>query len=55
MLKGTTESGFIYEIPEGNLNNFELVEAISNSEENPLAIAKVVNWTLGKEQAQRFS
>lgn len=51
MIKGKTKSGFEYRIPEENLNNYELVEALGEIEENPLLIAKTVNLLLGKEQS----
>lgn len=51
MIKGKTSSGFDYEIPKENLNNYELVEVLGEMEENPLLISKTVNLLLGKEQA----
>lgn len=52
MLKGETTSGFNYEIPEENLNNYELLEEIGELETNPLALGRVVNLLLGKDQAK---
>lgn len=52
MITGKTESGFEYEIPKESLNNYELVENISELEENPLSITSIVNQLLGKEQAK---
>lgn len=40
MLKGTTKSGFRYEITTERLNNFELVEILSEVDENPLLLPK---------------
>jgi len=54
MIEGKTKSGFKYKIPEENLNNYELVEALSEVEENPLLIVKTVNLLLGKEQANKL-
>ena len=54
MLKGKTESGFEYEIPEEQLYNYELVEAIGEIDDNPLAISKVVNLLLGKEKTKEL-
>lgn len=54
MIEGKTKSGFKYKIPEENLNNYELVEALGELEENPLLIAKTVNLLLGKEQANKL-
>lgn len=50
MLKGTTESGFVYEISEDRLNNYELLEYISEIEDNPMVLPKVVKGLLGAEQ-----
>lgn len=52
MLKGATTSGFNYEIPLENLNNYELLEEIGELETNPLALGRVVNLLLGKDQAK---
>ncbi len=52
MLKGETTSGFKYEIPEENLNNYELLEELGELDTNPLALGRVVNLLLGKDQAK---
>lgn len=49
MLKGTTTSGFAFEIPFKRTQNYELVEAIAEEESNPLAIPKIVNLLLGEQ------
>lgn len=54
MIKGKTKSGFNYEIPKENLNNYELIESINELDENPLVIATVVNLLLGKEQTKKL-
>lgn len=54
MLTGKTETGFEYKIPKKSLNNYELVENISDLEENPLLITSIVNQLLGKEQAKNL-
>lgn len=53
-IKGKTKSGFEYEIPEENLNNYELVESIGGIEENPLLITKTVTLLLGEDQTKRL-
>ena len=50
MIKGKTKSGFSYELDKERLNNYELLEAIEELEENPLVLSRVVNLLLGKEQ-----
>jgi hypothetical protein len=54
MIKGKTESGFEYEISKARLENYELIEALSEVDENPLLLPKTVNLLLGKEQANRL-
>ncbi|MGV3011532.1 hypothetical protein [Streptococcus thoraltensis] len=54
MITGKTSTGFEFEIPEKNLNNYELMEALAEEEENPLAVVKIVNLLLGKSQAKRL-
>lgn len=52
MLKGTTKSGFKFEIEDKRLNNFELLEAISEVEESPLALPRVIKLLLGDSKAK---
>lgn len=54
MIKGDTASGFGYEIAKKRLENYELIEALSEVDENPLLLPKTVNLLLGKEQANRL-
>ena len=54
MIKGKTKSGFLYELDKDRLNNYELLEAIGELEENPLVLSSVVNLLLGKEQAKKL-
>lgn len=54
MLKGQTSSGFKFEIAEGTLDNYELVEALAEIETDPLSATKVVNLLLGKEQKEKL-
>jgi len=51
MIEGKTTSGFAFEISKARLENYELIEALSEVDENPLLLPKVVNLLLGKEQA----
>ena len=51
MLKGTTKSGFRYEITTERLNNFELVEILSEVDENPLLLP---NLLLGERQSKNL-
>lgn len=50
MLKGTTESGFAYEIPDETLNDYELFELIAEVDTNPLLLPKLVVKLLGEDQ-----
>ena len=53
-LTGVTKSGFAYSILEKNIKNYELVEALGELDTNPLALPRVLNLLLGKEQTQNL-
>lgn len=53
-LTGVTKSGFSYSILEKNIKNYELVEALGELDTNPLALPRVLNLLLGKEQTQKL-
>lgn len=53
-LTGITKSGFAYSILEKNIKNYELVEALGELDTNPLALPRVLNLLLGKEQTQKL-
>lgn len=50
MLKGITKLGFRYEIDEGFLDDYELLELIAKSEENPTLIIKIIEKIFGEKQ-----
>lgn len=54
MIKGTTKSGFEYEISKERLENYELIEVLSEVDSNPLLLPKVVNLLLNKNQAEKL-
>lgn len=54
MIEGKTKSGFEYKIPKENIDNYELVETLSEMEENPLLIVRTVDLLLGKEQKDKL-
>lgn len=54
MLKGTTKTGFKFELDEDRLENYELVEALAELEENPVALPKVLKMALGAEQTNQL-
>ena len=54
MIKGKTKSGFSYELDKERLNNYDLLEAIEDLDENPLVLSRVVNLLLGKEQTKKL-
>nr|DAE10379.1 MAG TPA: hypothetical protein [Siphoviridae sp. ctwrX9] len=54
MIKGTTESGFEFEIPKKNIDNYEVLEVLGELEENPFVIPKVVGMLFGKEQKNKL-
>ena len=39
-IKGTTSTGFDFEISQDRLNNYELVEAIAEVDTNPLVLPR---------------
>ena len=54
MIKGKTKSGFEYKISEETLNNYELLEVISEVDTNPLLLPKTIKLLLGEEQAKKL-
>lgn len=46
-IKGVTQSGFAYDIDGKRLNNYELVECLSEVDENPLVLPKLLKLLLG--------
>lgn len=54
MKQGKTQTGFEYELSESIGNDYEVVELLSELEENPLILTKLVSKILGKEQAKRL-
>ncbi|MDT1997232.1 hypothetical protein AB6834_09415 [Carnobacterium divergens] len=53
-IKGKTQSGFKYEVSKKRLDNYELLEAIGDLDDNPLVLTKVVKLLLGKEQTEKL-
>ncbi|WP_413518444.1 hypothetical protein [Carnobacterium maltaromaticum] len=53
-IKGKTQSGFKYEVPKKRLENYELLEAIGELDDNPLVLTKVVKLLLGKDQTEQL-
>lgn len=49
-----TKSGFEYELSPERLNNYELLEAISEIDEDPFAITKVLKLLLGKDGTKKL-
>lgn len=55
MITGVTSSGFEFSIEESTLDNMELLDALEEmSEENTLALSKVLDLILGKEQKKKL-
>ena len=48
-MQGKTKTGFEYNIPDDNLNDYELFELISEVETNALVLPKIVKKMLGNE------
>ncbi|SDQ54741.1 hypothetical protein LHA31_02525 [Carnobacterium viridans] len=49
-----TKSGFEIELSKDRLNNYELLEAVSEIDEDPSAITRVLKLLLGKEDTNRL-
>lgn len=49
-----TKSGFEYELSPERLNNYELLEAVSEIDKDPFAITKVFKLLLGKTDTERL-
>jgi hypothetical protein len=55
VIKGETSTGFSFSIPRQNLDNMDLLDAISEmGDSNPLAFSKVINLMLGKDQKKKL-
>ena len=53
--KGTTSSGFDFEIDPENMDNMELLEELAKfSESNPLPLPKICEYLLGADQKAAF-
>lgn len=54
-VEGETSTGFSFSIPENNLDNMELIDAIAGLNENdPLQMSNVIVLLLGKEQRKQL-
>ena len=53
-LKGTTKTGFAYQIHAEALDDMELLDAIAEIDGNPLAISKVLKMLLGEQQRKEL-
>lgn len=49
-----TSTGFKFKLDPKRLGNYELVEAISEADENPMMMPKVVKLLLGSNQAKKL-
>ena len=48
MIKGTTESGFDFEVKEELADDFEFLELLGDFSENPLMASKLADKMLGR-------
>lgn len=49
IIKGKTKTGFEYTIERKRLNNYELVEMLTELDDNPLLLPKILKLLLGKQ------
>lgn len=54
MIEGKLKCGFEYRIEDHVLNNMELVDAIAEVDQNPMALSKVLKMLLGDEQRKEL-
>lgn len=54
MIKGTTKTGFDYEVSDERANNYELLELFDELEDNPAIMPRVVKLLLGNDQASKL-
>lgn len=54
MLKGTTESGFSFEIDDKTLDNYEFVETLAAAEADSTQFVKLVNLLFGDKKQEAF-
>lgn len=53
-LEGKTKSGFKFAISQERAENYELLEALSELDDNTMALPKVINLLLGDDGAKRL-
>lgn len=54
MIEGKLKTGFEYKIEDHVLDNMELLDAVSEADENPLVLSKVLKMLLGTEQRKNL-
>ena len=54
MIKGTTKTGFKYSIDPQVMDDFELIEYISQVEDNPILYPKLCEKLLGSNQKEKL-
>lgn len=58
MIKGKTESGFEFAVAKSTMDNMELVDLLADLEssgnENVIAVSRIANLVLGREQKAKL-
>lgn len=54
MIEGKLKSGFEYKIEDYVLDNMELLDAIAEVDQNPMALPKVLKMLMGDEQRKKL-
>lgn len=54
VIKGKTKTGFEYEIPLEQMDNYELLEVIAETDENPALLPKMMKMFLGDSQMKKL-
>lgn len=54
MIKGKTKSGYSFTIDENRMKDMRFIELLSEVDENPLLLPKMITFVLGSEQKDKL-
>lgn len=54
IITGKTKSGFTYQVQKEQVENYEFIEAIAETDENASKLPKVLKMLFGKEQLEKL-
>ena len=53
-MQGTTKSGFKFEVNEEAVKSMEFIDLVSDMDEKPTMIGKVIKFMLGEDQKEKL-